>query len=144
MIKIAEFAKRQKEIVDYLTNGERDEWLTHIMKTQIFNSDDIGLIRHWEYEVYYLFHNIPKLKNNKFPSKDFIFKTLWNHYSDRLFTFIDKAQDEEPNEKLKLQLNFTQIFLNTKDYFEWIADKLSKQGRVSSTEVYNKLWEQGE
>lgn len=138
---IAEFAKRKREIVNYLTNGERDEWLTHLLKIQIFDSDE-GLIKHWEHEVYSLFNNIPKVKNtNQFPSKEFIFKTLWDHYGDRLFTFVDKAQDDEPNEKLKMQLNFTQIFLNIKNYFDWVSNKLSKQGRINSDEVYNKLWE---
>lgn len=142
-MKISEFARKQKDIINYLTNGERDKWLTHLMKIQIFNSDK-GLINHWKHEVYSLFNNIPKSRvNNKFPNKDFIFNTLWEHYGDRIFTFIDIAQDDEPNEKLKSQLNFTQITLNTKNYFEWIATKLSTQGKVSSTEVYDKLWEIG-
>lgn len=143
MYHICELAKKQKEIIDYLTNGERDKWVTHLMKIQIFDSDE-RLIDHWKHEIYSLFNNIPKLKNNnKFPSKDFIFKILWEHYGDRLFTFIDIAQDDEPNERLKSQLNFTQITLNTKNYFEWIANKLSTQGKISSMEVYNKLWEIG-
>lgn len=88
-----------------------------------------------EHEVYSLFNNIPKAKNtNRFPSKDFISKTLWYHYGDRLFTFVDKAQDDEPNEKLKTQLNFTQIFLNIKDYFDW-ACQINLVNRVELVQM---------
>lgn len=143
LIKVFEFADRRRDIISYLTNGERDKWLTHLMKIQIFDCDK-GKIDHWKHEVYSLFNNISKMQsNNKFPSKQFIYETLWNHYGDRLFTFIDNAQDEEPNEKLKSQLNFTKIALNTKAYFEWIANLLSRQGRVTSQEVYDELWQLG-
>lgn len=142
-MQIPEFAENLSVIREYLTRRDKDEWITHLIKIQIFDVNK-GLINHWKQEIYALFHDIAKMKRGKkYPSKDFIFNTIWDHYGDRLDTYVEKAEDDIFNEKLKYNINYNQVYQNIKDYIIWLADKLSREGRVKPDDVYNKLWELG-
>ena len=83
-MKISEFPVKQKVIYNKLIN--LDNLIKHLIKLIIFDSPNNN--NHWKQEVYALFNNIPKQnKNNKFPSSQYIYNTIWNYYGDRLDIF---------------------------------------------------------
>lgn len=98
---------------------------------------------HWRGEVWSLLNKMDLLKGkNKLPSKQFILDNSWElnkkYLDDRIKYVIDKEDSYEPAEFGKVSLRCT-----LEEYFDWLADKLSRQTYVSKQEVYSLLDELG-
>lgn len=141
-MKISEFAETMKDIRNRLVDGTATTMIEHLVKLIILDSPEN--INHWRQEIFSGLHEIPKQKkNNKYPTSQFIFDVIWNYYSDDLDKYVDFVIKEEPNEKLKDNIESEDILEPIYSYVLWLAVRLSKYGKVESVDVHNKLKELG-
>lgn len=140
MIKISEFAESLKEI---MRGRYMNTCIEHLIKLAIFDSPRNK--NRWRSEVYASYPRISKLRsNNEFPDYKTIYDTVWNHYCDILNGVIDDVLKDEPDEKLKDNINVDEdIIKPIKQYVSWLADHFSKQGKIDKQACFDKLEELG-
>lgn len=143
MVKIPEFAETLKEVKTDLRGRYMTTCIEHLVKLAIFDSPQN--VNHWRTEVYASYPYISKLKKDKkFPSYKLIFNTVWDHYGDILDNIIDTVTKKESKVKLKPNINIDKdVIVPIKHYITWLAEQLSKQGKIDKQECLEKLKEIG-
>ena len=108
-----------------------------------------GNIKHWEDEIFDFLHEIPRLKrkssNNGLIDKKQFLRFSWYIYEDvlieRFQTYIKNIEYKE-NKKITLKNPNPEVYYNfVKDYYFWLADKLTTIGEVTEKEVVDKIEE---
>lgn len=108
----------------------------------LFGNRNSDFKHHWASEVWNHFRAIDRLKKtNKFPSADFIYEHTWKLNENRVQIALDKAVlhernltvDKDKYEDLDLA---TEIMQN---YFGWMSESLSENGRLNFSEVKAEL-----
>ena len=133
--KIFSYAMYKK---DMATELESSAWniAEHIVKLSLYPIN--GACRHWRKEIFAFLNKMNVLKgSNKLPSKDFLFKCLYESQKPYLDGYINYYIVEygEPD----VNVDVDRIKSRIKEYFEWVSDKLSSTRRLHTSEVYTKL-----
>lgn len=144
MIILHEFARSASEIRAHLFDKTQItvEHLTYLC----IDPNNINR-NHWISEIYSFINSVGILKSTKkFPSKDFIYKSSYGDSQD-LFTnetFMNKfIKAVIKKENFSTDLSIYGI-MNLADsvcvqYFNWLADELSKAGFVDLDEVTDEI-----
>lgn len=112
----------------------------HLIKLYLFPNSEYA--DHWRQEIYGFLSRVPKLKSrNKYPESDFIFDciSVYLDQADELLQYVSEEYEAlvpERSDANELEKILT-------DYFNWLSDILSTEGRVHSSAVYSKLSELG-
>lgn len=108
----------------------------HLIKLWLYPSSPSA--NHWKQEVYNLLHNVSRLRGtNKFPTSSFIMKNTIDVNSSSIPIWVEIIQDDYD----KVECSISELVIAVKEYYAWLAKKLSQQGEVSRTAIYNKLSE---
>ena len=99
---------------------------------------------HWRKEVWEKFDRMHLFRhNNKLPDAKFILANSWNvnrsFVEDAIQYAIDKEEDYSPRD----DINIHELSLIMQNYFEWVADILSKHVALQKDDVLAKLDELG-
>lgn len=109
--------------------------ISHIIK--LYSYPDNQSKNHWIEEIYSAIHRVKTLKSNhKYPSADFIFKSMWEDSNYRRFDKEYSIIMEDYGESDVSKSYVKSLVLN---YLHWLADNLSEYGAVSMTEVKHYL-----
>lgn len=117
--------------------------ISHLIKLYLYQeSNDRD---HRRQEIYNFLHNIPKLKiNKKFPSKDFILNNTININLDMIQILYEDIQiDYSQQNRERNDTNLNDIKIIILEYYNWLADILSRRGQVPRNTVYDKLKQLG-
>ena len=147
---ITEFSMRKQEIEVQLSSAAK-QIINHICKLVLMPYNESA--NHWKREIRSFLNQINTLKgNNKFPSEKQIFNWTYNKYYEWLNSvkYMTLWIDDIIQEYDELQMYTNAEFINydliannincfCKDYFSWIALKLSKDGFVPLNDIYTEL-----
>ena len=108
----------------------------HLIKLWLYPNSSSA--NHWKQEIYNLLHNVSRLRGtNKFPTSSFILKNTIDVNSSSIPIWVEIIQDDYD----KVECSTPELVIAVKEYYAWLANKLSQQGEVSRTAIYNKLSE---
>lgn len=94
---------------------------------------------HWQKEVWANLHEIAFRKgSNKLPKKEFILRNTVEPNIEYLKSYVESVRDKECN-LISIEIDYEDLSGLIYNYFEWLADKLSKSWYVSAKEVHTKL-----
>lgn len=112
---------------------------SHIIKLCMYpNSTESN---HWKQEVWAILFSVPKRSGtNKFPGKQFILDSTLGIWGDTLDNIVDAHKGYEENQSAMPDTAIIHVVIL---YFRWLADELSKNGKVRPQPVYDKLKELG-
>ena len=134
-MKILCLADTNQDVKNFLRN-RTDSLFDHLIK--IFLYSNLQECNPWKREVASVLSWVPKLKNRKkYPSVKLILDRTWFVYEDILDILIENIVEDmyetpEP-------YDFDYIYNKMELYFYWLAENLSKYGRVSREDIFNKL-----
>ena len=133
-IYIESFAERQKEIHRYLVSRS-DIVIEYLIR--IFLYPNRQELSSWKQEVAAALNRIYKLKDtHTYPTKFWILLHSWNVIEDTIKDSIPVIiEDYGESEHTEFNIIYNKIYT----YFEWLAEELSKNGRVSNTKIYIKI-----
>lgn len=143
MIKLLEFAHDKKSVGLKLMDNQ-DVLIEHLFKIYFLRDLRRYDVNHWMDEIYNFYNRIRKLKGtNKYPKSNFIYYYIFGGIED-IFDNIFENEISNIEYKYKVDIinpNKVDIFYFVKDYVEWLSYKLSNDGRVSISDVHDKLKE---
>lgn len=125
----------KKEVENKIKNNSESLFI-HLLKLYYWGYDD-NTKWHWIKEISNKYNDIKKLPNNKYPSKEYIERLIWE---DNDLDYIVSKLNSDKNYKSYPHINIdynTKRFCN--DYVEWIAEKLSIYGKIKNTEAQQYL-----
>lgn len=126
----------KKEVESKLKRNSESLFI-HLLKLYYWGYDT-NVKQHWIKEISNKYTDIKKLPNNKYPSKEYIERLIWE---DNDLDYIASMLNKDKNYKSYPHIN--KIDYNTRrfcsDYIEWIAEKLSSEGEISNTEAQDYL-----
>lgn len=133
-------AKKKKDIGSELDN-HCHQCMTALSQIYLF-PNYVEYHHHWAQEVWNQYQDIPKIKKTgKFPDKNFILDNTWYGNYTYLETSMDNAIYHEDGLEYD-QTRYTdidRIHDIMKEYFYWMAERLSKFGHISFNEVQREL-----
>ena len=141
VIKMIEQAQRKKDVSDWI----EDRTLPVIdALAQLYLFPNADHVNHWKQEVWSNFSRVKLLAGSKkIPSKKFILNSSWEVHKDRLEDCLEYVIGKEYQLTPISDIKPERFYAIVEEYFDWLADKLSKKMQVLSKEVYAKLDELG-
>lgn len=135
----------QKRDIETKLSISMTQTIEHLLK--LYLMPDNPARNHWQGEVYGFIHTVEKLKRtNKYPTAQNIYNWTYEKVQDLvtdaswLQIRIEDICDQyniDTNIPLKPTMHeFDALCVN---YFQWLAEMLSKRGSVTNREVYTKL-----
>lgn len=135
----------QKRDIETKLSISMTQTIEHLLKLYLMS--DSPARNHWQGEVYGFIHTVEKLKRtNKYPTTQNIYNWTYEKVQDLV---TDASWLQIRIEDICDQYNIdTNIPLNPTmhefdalcvNYFQWLAEMLSKRGSVTNREVYTKL-----
>ena len=140
---LVEFAGSRKELLTNLPK-QGDFAITHLLCIYFWpNTQYVG---HWISEVYSALPAISKMKgNNKFPKAKDIYHKLFGIREDifveQFDIYVDLVANKEPDLQIPTNLNANKIHDYLNDYFHWLSNELSKNGKITKVDVEDKIHE---
>lgn len=157
-----------EDLIEYLRKDYKDNMITdwaHI-KNELFVSSifsrlidyilriyywsDLvpGLRDHWSTQIYSFYNDIPRQRgrNNKFPSKKMIYKTICRTFKEYDFYDLKSCIGGLSGYKELPNITIDQDGMEfCKKYLNWLSEKLSIYGKIKENEVkeiINKLMDE--
>lgn len=113
------------------------ELMEHFIKLMIFPNSKT--CNHWKQEIAAFIHSAPRLKNSKkFPKHKDLMQVLYYVWEDSTDTWISELCIDFPDEYV-LPVSYETVHKCMFEYFDWLCDKLSKNGLVAKQSIYDKL-----
>lgn len=143
---VYELAKHKSDVEDKVTD-KSEEMIEHLIKIYIWR--DTTYKGHWCGEVKGLLSSVKRLKGKgkkKYPKNKDIYKWLWRENDNKIDKMIDEAiysaeKGLEGYENLRkprrVDKEDIKSFVN--NYMIWLSNELSKNGIVTSNEVYSTI-----
>lgn len=118
--------------------------ITHLLC--IYFWPNLEYVSHWISEVYSGIPTVPKMKhNNKYPSSKDIYESTFGGVEDTFVYQFDTYKDIVLSKEDKLEepenLNPNKIHDYLNDYFHWLSNELSKNGKVTKVHIEDKIHE---
>ena len=136
-IYIKSMSEHQSEIYRNLTSVSRQINL-HIIKILLYPNCEY--VDHWMHEIWSFLFDVDKQRNTKkWPKESFLKKSLSTH-NDLIEQYVDIVIDEESFLEPR-ELDYNEIKRCIEDYYSWVAEELSKNGRIRQSETKTKLKE---
>lgn len=116
--------------------------ITHLLCIYFWPNTEF--VSHWISEVYAALPRVQRLKhNNKLPTTKLIYDKLYGEIEEDFISQFDVYKDVVLGKENELEepknLNANKIHDYLDNYFRWLADRLSKEGKVNRIEVENKI-----
>lgn len=139
-VAIFGMARAKREAEYELSRGAAPA-LQHLVKLYLYPENDSR--EHWIDEIYSFLNDAPVLKHNKiFPSVKFILKNTYYAWEDSIDIKVRKIIHNYP--KVDWNPELSKDFHNKAlKYFTLLANKLSKEGYVTRSEVKSFLLSSG-
>ena len=140
MRRLQEMSENKVQIRQDIVNVE-DKIIEHLLKCFLYKNT-MNNLKHWEGEIYSFLHRVPKLKNTKkYPS----YKLLYNFTIERIYDDIDNIINltisnlEFKNYPKVNNINKENLGKAILEYYDWLIEKLSKNGGIVFSSVCNKI-----
>jgi hypothetical protein len=140
-IPIFGFAYSRSKIAEDLEANVRNI-IMHLIK--LWRYPNALEVNHWRQEVYNFLNQVGRLKSsNKYPSVNFIMKNTFDVNKPDIPKWLNSISHvyDEDFESTGIREDTELMSERIKEYFEWLASKLSDEGNVFSKYVYSKLKE---
>ena len=135
------FSHRKSDIAAMIEENTR-EIIQHLIKLWLY--PDAETCNHWKQEVYGFLYRVPRLKgSNKFPSKKFILKNTIDVNRQNITSLLRIVLADYGHSYAQCRQRYATMQTHIEYYFEWLAEELSKHGKVARKSVYSKLSELG-
>ena len=112
--------------------------LEHLIKLYLYPNCEY--VNHWKQECYNFLHNVSRLKrSNKLPSAKFILDSTININSELIPYYAKGVMKDYAQSLGKPTYDIDKLEQKIFNYYEWLAEMLSKYGRIFRTDCYEKL-----
>lgn len=138
---LLELAHKKQDIKQRLWD-QSEYVITHLLCIYFWPNTEY--ISHWISEVHSGISTVPKMKhNNKYPSSKDIYQSTFGGVEDVFISHFDAYKDIVLGKENELEepknLNANKIHDYLDNYFRWLADRLSKEGKVNRIEIEDKI-----
>ena len=125
-----------KKVVDSDIKENSNSLFLHLLKLYYWGYDDM-VKWHWIKEISNLYTRVFKLPNNKYPSKEYIEKLIWeNNDLEVLARMLNKDKNYSKYPKIKIDYNAREFCIR---YVEWLSETLSLNGKIHNSISQNFL-----
>lgn len=136
--KLNELAYSKNELLNKKINeNNRKQIIYHLISCYALGNSTNNF-NHWTNEIYGILGDIPKLKNNKYPSFNQLVKWDLNKWSDSLYDHLRGYISVVKNkENIELDLDRQELSSFILDYYKWLYHEFEIDGTVTLDEVYD-------
>lgn len=108
--------------------------IEHLIK--VFMYPDSNGRNYWKQKIHAAMSRVPKLKRTKkYPESKNILKYSWNVWKDSIDDMIQVIETDYGPSNIDSTMVYNKIY----EYLDWLADKLTSSGYVTSKQIYIKI-----
>ena len=134
-------SKSRSELGDYFEERTRP-LIEHLVKLFLYPSH--RSVKHWRREVANLLNSTDTLKgSHKLPSAEFILKNSYKVHEKFIHRYIEQIIYDYGEPDYDSAENYMDVKSAVKNYFVWVANKLSNSSIITYPEIYSYLENHG-